>query len=157
MPPVKTFGERIADALVEDGLLTVKEILQEWKLNADLVTLSGCETALGQTVAGEGYIGFAHAFLQAGARSVVVSLWRVEDEATALLMKRFYSNLFGEENRVEGDAQGRTTGTGKPVITKREALREAKEWLRAYKNERGEHPYTDPFYWSPFILIGDPD
>jgi len=141
-------GERICD-----GLLTVKEILQEWRLNADLVTLSGCETALGQSVAGEGYIGFAHAFLQAGARSVVVSLWRVEDEATALLMRRFYSNLFGGENGAEG-GRGRADGT---VMTKRQALREAKEWLRTYKDDGGQHPYADPYYWAPFVLIGDPD
>jgi CHAT domain-containing protein/Tfp pilus assembly protein PilF len=79
-----------------DSRLTVKEILQEWKLDADLVTLSGCQTALGQRFTGEGYVGFAHAFLQAGARSLLLSLWPVEDQATSLLMQRFYGHLFGK-------------------------------------------------------------
>lgn len=133
-------GERIYD-----GLLTVKEILQEWKLDADLVTLSGCETALGQEIAGEGYVGFAHAFLQAGARSLLVSLWRVEDEATALLMRRFYGNLFGSE---EGASPGEP-------MSKRLALQEAKAWLRGYEDPPGHHPFTHPFYWAAFVLVGE--
>jgi CHAT domain-containing protein/tetratricopeptide (TPR) repeat protein len=137
-------GERIFD-----GLLSVKEILQEWRLNADLVTLSGCETALGQTVAGEGYMGFAHAFLQVGARSVLVSLWRVEDEATAILMERFYQNLYGSG---PGEQISR-----RPVMSKREALRQAQAYLRDYQDNRGGHPYAEPFYWAPFVLVGDPD
>jgi CHAT domain-containing protein len=125
-------GERIYD-----GLLTAKEIVREWELNADLVTLSACETGLGKTVRGEGYIGFAHAFFQAGARSMLVSLWKVEDEATALLMERFYRNRAGG------------------AMTKAEALREAKLWLREQTDEQGNQPYAHPYYWSAFVLIGD--
>jgi CHAT domain-containing protein/tetratricopeptide (TPR) repeat protein len=114
---------------IYDGLLTTKEILREWNLDADLVTLSGCETGLGKEAAGEGYIGFAHAFLQAGARSLVVSLWNVDDDATSLLMQRFYENRTGaggKENR----------GTRHPM-TKAEALREAKRWLRSHEDADG--------------------
>jgi CHAT domain-containing protein/tetratricopeptide (TPR) repeat protein len=130
-----------AGTRIYDGVLTASEIVREWKLDADLVTLSACRTALGRKVAGEGYVGFAHAFFQAGARCLLVSLWGVEDRSTALLMQRFYTNL----------AAG-----GSHAVSKAEALREAKQWLRGYVDETGEHPYAHPYYWSAFILIGDP-
>jgi CHAT domain-containing protein/tetratricopeptide (TPR) repeat protein len=139
-------GERIYDSR-----LTVKEILQEWKLDADLVTLSGCQTALGQRVAGEGYVGFAHAFLQAGARSLLVSLWPVEDRATSLLMQRFYGHLFGKTR----DDQG-AKSDDRPM-TKRDSLQEAKRWLREYRDEHGNRPYAEPYYWASFVLVGDPE
>jgi CHAT domain-containing protein/tetratricopeptide (TPR) repeat protein len=149
-----------------DGRLTAKEILREWDLDADLVTLSACETGLGKEVAGEGTVGFVHTLLQAGARSLLVSLWKVEDQATSLLMRRFYGNWMERE------------------MSKAEALREAKVWLRslttagverelralglAPRTSRGvggvaeveeipgdERPYAHPYYWAPFILFGD--
>src|SRR5262249_8588989 len=73
----------------EDGLLQVREIYR-LSLDADLVTLSACETALGAEFAGEGLVGLARAFHIAGARAVVATLWSVNDEATAELMDRFY-------------------------------------------------------------------
>src|SRR5262249_2515036 len=73
-----------------DGCLTAERILRTWKLDADLVTLSACQTGLGQYRGGEGYIGFSQALFLAGARSLVLSLWEVDDAATALLMTRFY-------------------------------------------------------------------
>jgi CHAT domain-containing protein len=135
-------GERLYD-----GLLTAKEIVSEWRLDADLVTLSACETGLGLEVVGEGYVGFAHAFIQAGARSLVVSLWKVDDRATALLMRRFYQNCSGAP---EDDEAAQGTG----VMTKAEALAEAKDWLRNYEEESGLHPFEHPYYWSGFVLIG---
>jgi CHAT domain-containing protein len=129
-------GERIYD-----GKLTVHEIVREWKLDADLVTLSACRTALGRESRGEGFVGFAHAFLQTGARSVVVSLWEVDDEATSRLMGRFYENLTGHSN-------------GEPM-SKAAALREAKHWLREYTDDAGRTPFRHPAYWSGFILVGD--
>jgi CHAT domain-containing protein len=76
-------------------MVSAQEILREWKLDADLVILSACDTGLGAKVAGEGYVGLAHALFQVGARSVVVSMWKVEDAATGLLMVRFHENLSG--------------------------------------------------------------
>ncbi len=76
----------------EDGYLTVSEVF-ELALQADLVVLSGCETALGRRVSGEGLIGLTRAFLYAGARGVQVSLWKVADETTAALMANFYREL----------------------------------------------------------------
>jgi CHAT domain-containing protein len=77
------------------GRLTADRILRTWTLEADLVTLSACESGLGREAGGEGYVGFAQALFLAGARSVVLSLWKVDDRATALLMTRFYSNVLG--------------------------------------------------------------
>ncbi len=138
----------MADTRIYDGLVTAKDIVREWDLNADLVTLSACETGLGKKVMGEGYVGFAHAFLQAGARSLLVSLWKVEDTATSLLMRRFYENWRGEY------ADERNGRTGEPMA-KADALQEAKHWLRNYTDEYGEQPYEHPYYWSAFVLIGD--
>src|SRR5262249_1592142 len=151
---------------VYEGRLTMADMLSSWQLEAELVTLSACETALGAEGGGDGFVGFSQALLLAGARSLVVSLWKVDDQATALLMTRFYQNLLGKRD-----------GRAKP-LPKAEALREAKHWLRDLtadqvdqeaarlpKVERGgvrtragapsaeAHPYAHPYYWSAFILI----
>ena len=107
-----------------DGRLSVREIQRGWNLKAELVTLSACETALGREAGGEGFVGFTQALLMSGTRSVCLSLWKVDDTATALLMQRFYANLLG-----------RRPGLSSPM-PKAEALREAKAWLRGL--HRGE-------------------
>jgi len=132
---------------VYDGLLRAADIVREWRLNAELVVLSACETALGKAVAGEGYLGLAHALLQAGARSLLVSLWKVDDEATGLLMGRFYENWRGGYAGDRGHGQGVALG-------KAEALREAKRWLREWSDARGQRRFAHPTYWSGFVLIG---
>jgi CHAT domain-containing protein/tetratricopeptide (TPR) repeat protein len=101
------------------------------RLNADLVTLSACETALGREVRGESLIGLTQGFLYAGAHSVAASLWQVPDRATAELMTRFYRFMFTEGLR--------------PA----EALRQAQ--LSVASERRTSHPY----YWGAFILLGD--
>jgi CHAT domain-containing protein/Flp pilus assembly protein TadD len=166
---------------VYDGRLTAEQIVRTWKLNADLVTLSGCETALGKASGGEGFLGFSQALFVAGARSLVLSLWEVDDTPTMLLMKRFYENLLGrfEEPRRVAD---QTYAPGTP-LSKVDALREAKIWLRELTwddvgdlvaelsgGTRGraaedlavvagdsEYPYEHPHYWAAFILMGNPD
>jgi CHAT domain-containing protein/tetratricopeptide (TPR) repeat protein len=133
-----TRGERYYD-----GLVTAQEIAGEWQLGADLVTLSGCDTGLGREVEGEGYVGFAHAFLQAGARSLLLSLWKVDDDATAMLMRRFYENWLGDHGPADGGDR----------MARSEALRQAKLWLRDYADEQGRRPYAHPYYWSGFVLV----
>jgi CHAT domain-containing protein len=147
-----------------DGRLNVREIQRSWELNAELVTLSACETALGRQAGGEGFVGFTQALLLSGARSVCLSLWKVDDTATALLMQRFYQNLLGQRDGLSGP------------LPKAEALAEAKAWLRGLASEevasltRSEQRkslkgraqpvvtrYDHPYYWSGFVLIGDPD
>lgn len=173
----------IAGQQVYDGRLTAEQIVRTWKLDADLVTLSGCRTALGKAGGGEGYLGFSQALFVAGARSLLLSLWKVDDTAAALLMTRFYENLLGAFDEPR-KLFGRVYEPGDP-LPKAQALREAKAWLRglnadevrtlcnAYSLplpsslERGtagrmgpaevpEHPFDHPYYWSAFILIGDP-
>lgn len=124
------------------GLVTAGEIARDWRLGAELVTLSACRTGRGPDVRGEGLVSFAHAFLVAGARSVLVSLWPVDDRATSLLMSRFY-----EEWLTTAD----TSRRGKAA-----ALRDAKRWLRTHRDQEGRRPYRHPFYWAPFVLFGDP-
>jgi CHAT domain-containing protein/Flp pilus assembly protein TadD len=121
----------------ENGLLQVWEIFEQMRLDADLVTLSACQTALGQEMGGEGLLGLTRAFQYAGARTVLASLWSVGDAPTAELMKRFYGYL----------------KAGQP---KDEALRHAQLDLlsgRAAAAVGGES--SDPFYWAGFELIGD--
>jgi len=136
-------------APIYDGLLTAGDIVREWKLNADLVVLSACETGLGREVNGEGYVGLVQAFLRAGARGVLVSLWGVNDEATSLLMRRFHEHRIGADRDRGGGERGGNGGD-----TPSAALREAKAWLRAYADERGGRPWEHPYYWSGFILFG---
>jgi CHAT domain-containing protein/Tfp pilus assembly protein PilF len=112
----------------EDGLLAAYEIFN-LKLNADLVVLSACETGLGKEVKGEGLMSLTRAFMYAGAPSVVVSLWNVNDESAADLMIRFYRHL----------------QAGK---SKSEALRQAQ--LETIKDN------GFPFFWAPFVLVGKP-
>ncbi len=107
---------------VFDGRLSVREIQRGWELKAELVTLSACETALGRNAGGEGFVGFTQALLLSGTRSLALSLWKVDDRATSLVMVRFYRNLLGTRR-----------GLSKPM-PKAEALHEAK--LSAAKTSR---------------------
>jgi CHAT domain-containing protein len=120
---------QIADA-AEDGFLQAREVMG-LRLNSDLVTLSACQSGLGKLLAGEGVQGLARAFFHAGAQSVLVSLWNVDDTATADLMKRFYTNL-------------------KAGAMKDDALHRAKLALIKAEGGRWRHPY----YWAPFVLTG---
>jgi CHAT domain-containing protein len=115
----------------DNGLLQAWEIFEHVRVNAELVVLSACETALGREMGGEGLVGLTRAFQYAGARSIVASLWSVGDESTAELMKRFYRYL-------------------KANKTKDEALRSAQlDLIR----QRGN--VSHPFHWAAFELIGD--
>jgi CHAT domain-containing protein len=108
------------------GELTVGDIRQHWKLDADLVVLSACQTALGRDSSGDGLLGFAQAFLQCGARCVVLSRWEAEDTATALLMLRFYENLLGKRADLSHS------------LDRAAALEEAKHWLRELSRRDAE-------------------
>ncbi len=160
-----------------DGRLKVQTILRDWQLDCDLVVLSACQTALGKEAGGEGLLGFAQAFLTCGARSVVLSRWKVDDTATALFMVRFYENLLGKRAGL------------KKAMPRAEALAEAKQWLRLLPRKQagelaaryaggvlrgteddarpvvkgkegklpeGERPFAHPYFWAAFVLVGDP-
>ncbi len=168
---------------VYDGRLTGEQIVRTWRLNADLVVFSGCDTALGVESGGEGYLGFSQALFVAGARSLLLSLWPVDDRATRLLMSRFYENCLGAFSDIR-HVGVHTYDPGLPM-PRAEALHEAKKWLREltfqklhqlHQPESGDddeivrspqegaaqaaappsHPYSDPHYWAAFILLGAP-
>ena len=108
--------------------LQVREIF-ELKLNSDMVVLSACNTALGKEMKGEGIIGLTRAFLVAGSKRAVVSLWSVADKSTSEFMIDFYRYI--KDNK---------------TIT--QSLREAK------LNMINSKEYTHPYYWAPFVLFG---
>jgi CHAT domain-containing protein/predicted negative regulator of RcsB-dependent stress response len=117
------------DGSTEDGRLRVYEIFN-LELNADLVALSACETGLGQEVPSEGIVGLTRAFLYAGGRSVLVSLWKVPDLSTPVLMESFYRNLGS--------------------MSKADALRSSKIQMIE------DGGYAQPYFWAPFVLAGNP-
>ena len=156
-------NERLAEG-VDDGILTAKEISLLDLRDADVVVLSACETALGD-ITGEGVFGLQRAFKMAGARTILMALWKVNDDATRMLMTAFYRNY----------SQGQT---------KRAAFRNAQQEVRNYtrietrtvdnvvsstgkdKMHKGQsvsapttvetittQPYKDPYFWAGFILL----
>ncbi len=113
----------------DDGFLQMREIYG-LTLNADLVVLSACQTAAGRLERSEGLMGLARPFFFAGARSVIASLWPINDESTVKLMHDFYTHLVG----------------GHP----------ADEALRNAKIKMLDSPWAHPFYWASFLFQGDP-
>ena len=114
----------------EDMLLSISEILG-LKIQADTVVLSACNTGSGILSRTEGVMSLGRAFMTAGAESVTVSLWQVSDESTQLLMEEYYRNLIAGKSKAEALAAARSF-----VFTK-------------------DKRYANPFYWAPFVLIGD--
>ena len=129
----------------DDGILTAMEVSGLDLQKVDTVVLSACETGLGQVAGGEGLLGLQRAFMVAGAKTTVASLWKVPDAATARLMQRFYENLWGKK------------------MGKLEALREAQIWMLRDQGNRGltitEQPADKeslpPYYWAAFVLSGN--
>ncbi|MCK4236742.1 MAG: CHAT domain-containing protein, partial [Candidatus Krumholzibacteria bacterium] len=128
--PVSSSIVLCPDSIIgEDGYLHTLEILS-LPFDVGLVVASACESARGRVSRGEGVVGLSRAFIAAGARGVVASLWAVSDESTAELMKTFYERMLGKK---------------KPAA---EAMKDAR--LALIDNPR----YAHPFYWSAFIVIG---
>jgi hypothetical protein len=121
-------GGRTPD-MAEDGLLTAEDVSGMDLLATELVVLSACETGLGDVCVGEGVFGLQRAFVLAGAKSLVMSLWSVPDEATRHLMEEFYRRILAGHGRAD-------------------ALRAAQLEVRK--------EYSDPFFWAAFILQGNP-
>lgn len=115
----------------EDGMLYSGEVFN-LQMKADLAALSACQTGLGKFSKGEGVIGLSRALLYAGAKNILVSYWSVADESTSLLMTDFYKNLLKNPS-----------GGFSP------ALQKAKQKCMS------EPRFASPFYWAPFVLIGN--
>ena len=125
-------GERKTESgkFLDDGKLTAYEVMNMNLDSTELVVLSACETGLGTVKNGEGVYGLQRAFRQAGAKTVLMSLWNVNDNSTTLLMEYFFKSWLGSKS-------------------KREALKEAQ--LRLRENPKYNHPY----FWAPFVIIGE--
>jgi CHAT domain-containing protein/Tfp pilus assembly protein PilF len=113
-----------------EGFLRLRDVY-DLDLAADLVVLSGCQTALGREIRGEGLLGLTRGFLYAGAPRVVASLWWIDDRATAALMAMFYRGMWSE------------------------GLRPAAALRKARLSLARQHRFRDPSYWGAFVLQGD--
>ncbi|HEX5083987.1 MAG TPA: CHAT domain-containing protein, partial [Blastocatellia bacterium] len=114
----------------QDGFLRMHEIFN-LQLSADLVVLSACQTALGKEIKGEGLVGLTRGFMYAGAERVVASLWQVDDQATAELMRRFYRGMLKDGLR--------------PAAALREAQMEMSKTSR----------WSEPYFWAGFVIQGE--
>jgi CHAT domain-containing protein/TPR repeat protein len=118
------------DGSQANGFLPLQDIYN-LNLSADLVVLSACDTGLGKDIKGEGLVGLTHGFMSAGSRSVVASLWKVDDRATAELMKDFYQSMLQDR------------------MTPAAALRLAKQRIRQ------QNAWRAPYFWAGFVLQGE--
>lgn len=130
----------VGDLQGEDGMLTMKEVIEDIELNADLVALSACNTAgeSAQANNGEGFAGLTRAFMFAGARSLLVSHWSVDSLSTQALMTAAFRNI----------------RAGRPVLS---AVSDAQRTMIGGRYASGPYHFSrgHPFFWSPFVFVGD--
>ena len=124
-----------AGAEEEDGILTAEEIAALNLSGVEWAVLSACDTGVGEVKAGEGVFGLRRAFQVAGARTVIMSLWQVEDETTRQWMRTLYQRRFVQ------------------ALSTEESVREAS--LHVLRARRAKNQSTHPFYWAGFVAAGD--
>jgi CHAT domain-containing protein len=130
---LKAYEEKYGK-LNRDGFLKMGDVA-ELDLKTDLLVMSACETSLGTVKAGEGMVGLPQAFLMGGANNVLATLWSVDDTGTMLFFKEYYKNLIDKK------------------LTSVDALKLTQKNLYK-KTKAASVDYTDPFYWSPFVVYG---
>lgn len=155
-----------------DGLLTALDVQSINLAGTELVVTSACETALGAIHTGETVVGLRRSFIQAGAKAVVMSLWKVPDVATAILMERFYYYLLELKlskaealKKAKYDVRNLTIAQMRSQWLTEEAI----EWTETHsknvaahlrqlsqKSDDSERPYEHPSYWAAFICLGNP-
>jgi len=124
------------DLKKSDGIVTAEKILGLRLRGTDMVVLSACETGMGEVKAGEGLYGLRRAFTQAGAKSLVMSMWPVPDKETKELMIEFYTKIKSDE------------------INRCQALRQAA--IKQMKIVKERYGTTNPLFWGAFIFAGEP-
>lgn len=121
----------------DDGMLMGYEIA-DYRLKCDLITLSACETGRGEIIAGEGVMGLPRIFLRSGAKSVLMTLWKVEDRFSSMLMPVFYDLLINKK------------------LSKSLALNKSKQLVMTKNDINSQIHYQHPLFWASFMLYGDP-
>ena len=129
----RIYGSSVIPDGIDDGKLTALEIAQLDLRGLDLVVLSACQTGLGE-ITGDGVFGLQRGFKKAGAQTIVMSLWKVDDEATTEFMTTFFENM-----KIDRD--------GHP-LNKHEAFKEAQSKLKQNKDK-----YSDPYCWAAFVML----
>lgn len=148
-----------------DAVMTAEEVSNLNLQDMELVVLSACETGLGKTAAGEGVMGLQRAFLNAGVRSVVASLWKVDDAATSLLMERFYHHLWIDKHskwKALREAQldllrhpNQIHDRNQLLATRGVVTGKTKRLVSSASSSNSTAVRTNPALWSAFVLYGD--
>ncbi|MGH8489604.1 MAG: CHAT domain-containing protein [Gammaproteobacteria bacterium] len=156
----------------EDGVLTAEDIAGLDLRGTELVVLSACETGLGEVAVGEGVMGLRRAFILAGAKSLIMSLWKVADLPTAVFMSRFYEYLIDKHvsraealQRARYDMRRLTAGDLRKGWLNTEAVKRLSVSDSRFRGaiERylaqpdSYHPFAHPYYWGAFVLLGATD
>lgn len=152
-----------ANRSAEEGILTAEEVASLDLGGLELAVLSACETGLGKVAGGEGVLGLQRAFQAAGARTLVTSLWNVNDAATAILMEQFYANLWNKDkplSKLEALRQAqlyvlRHPEKVKQLMVKRGLAKEAEDLPDGGKIEPRKTATSHPALWAAFVLSGD--
>ncbi|MEM7610613.1 MAG: CHAT domain-containing protein [Pseudomonadota bacterium] len=135
----------------ENGYLQAWEIIEQLRIDADLVVLSGCETALGAAFSGEGIIGLTRAFQYAGAASVMSSLWRVDDQSTSRLMSLFYQEIAAGKSPALALQQAQIRIVEESVLAEGSILARLKRWFAGNRDHRD---FSHPYHWAGFTVNG---
>ena len=147
-----------------DGLLDVTDIFRDLRLDADLVSLSACETGRSHVLRGDELTGMARAFLYAGAASVAVSHWVVDDVSTGLFFAQFYTALAArtQNSRALADAQHflrqLSANDMRDILTAQGMRRDEIDGYLAQVSRMtsaDERPFAHPYFWAPFFVMGD--
>lgn len=167
---IKLRGDAKLPDGVDDGILTAKEIAGLDLRGTELVVLSACQTGLGE-ITGDGVFGLQRGFKKAGARTLLMSLWKVDDNATKLLMSQFYKNLIAGKSYFESlhNAQKYVRnyeieievkpddGQPKVILSAQNRTKLQKQNATQNKVYKKKKIYTDPYYWAAFILLDATD
>jgi len=133
----------------EDGFLTMNEV-EQLNLSCELTVLSACDTGSGKYFTGEGVMGLSRGFLVAGSRSVLVSLWPVASQATVELMDLFYGNLRSGKSKAESLRLAQLA-----MMRGYQSQNRAERGIRVTSNSGVVTNIVHPFFWAPFVLIGE--